>query len=69
MNSAGYSAPIDLEAGLRTRPEDVLALRRARREPAMTLQDYLNFLAQLEDPPVAVLRARRGPRGDIPFEL
>lgn len=69
MNSARSSTPIDLEAGLPIRPEDVLALRRAKRAPAMTLQDYLNFLAQLEDPPVGVLKARRGPRGDIPFEL
>jgi hypothetical protein len=69
MSSAGSSTPLDLEAGLRTRPEDVLALRRARREPAMSLQDYLDFLARLDDPPAAVLRARPGPRGDTPFEL
>ncbi|HSB81539.1 MAG TPA: hypothetical protein VLM91_22400 [Candidatus Methylomirabilis sp.] len=69
MNFAGSSTPNDLEAGIRTHPEDVLALRRARHGPAMTLEDYLNFLAQLEEPPVAVLWARRGPRGDIPFEL
>jgi hypothetical protein len=69
MNSAGSSTPIDLEAGIRAHPEDVLALRRARRGPAMTLEDYLDFLAQFEDPPVAVLKARRNPRGDIPFEL
>ena len=69
MNSASSSTPLDLEAWLHTRPEDVLALRRARSEPAMSLQDYLNFLAGFEDPPPALLRARRGPRGDIPFEL
>ncbi len=69
MKSEGSSTPIDFEAGLCTRPEDVLALRRARREPAMRLEEYLNFLAQLEEPSVAVLRVRRGPRGNIPFEL
>ncbi len=69
MNSASSSTPLDLEAGLRTRPEDVRALRRARRGSPMSLDEYLAFLRQFEDPPAAVLRARRGPRGDMPFEL
>ncbi len=69
MNSARSSTPLDLEAGLRTRPEDVLALRRARRGRSLSLQEYLEFLRQFEDPPAGELRARRGPRGDRPFEL
>lgn len=69
MSSAESSTPIDLEAGIATRPDDVRALRQARRAPAMTLHEYLSFLAQFEDPPVAVLRARHGPRGDVPFQL
>jgi hypothetical protein len=69
MSFARSSTPIDLEAGVPTRAEDVLALRRARRKPAMTLEDYLDFLAQLEEPPVALLRARRDSRGDVPFTL
>ena len=69
MTSAGSSTPLDLEAGLRTRPEDVLALRQARRGAPMSLQEYLEFLQKFEDPPAAVLRARRGPRGDTPFQL
>jgi hypothetical protein len=69
MTSEKSSTPLDFEAGLLTRPEDVLALRRARRGTAISLQEYLDFLRQFEDPPAAVLRARRGPRGDRPFEL
>jgi len=69
MSSAGSSTPIDLEAGLRTRPEDILALRLARRKGVMSLEDYLAFLKGLEDSPTTRLRARRGPRGDAPFEL
>ena len=69
MNSVRSSIPLDLEAGLRTLSEDVLALRRARRGTAMSLQEYLDFLRQFVDPPAAALRARRGPRGDTPFQL
>lgn len=69
MNSERSSTPLDLEAGLRTRPEDVLALRRARRGRPVSLDDYLAFLRQFEDPPADVLRGRRGPRGERPFEL
>jgi hypothetical protein len=35
----------------------------------MSLDEYLAFLRQFEDLPADVLRARRGPRGDRPFEL
>lgn len=69
MNSARPSTSLDLEAGLLTQPEDVLALRRARRRRPMSLQEYLEFLRLFEDAPASVLRARRGPRGDTPFEL
>ena len=69
MSSVRSSTPLDLEAGLRTRPEDVLALRRARRGRPLSLEEYLDFLRLFEDPPASVLRARRGPRGDKPFEL
>jgi hypothetical protein len=69
MNSAESSAPIDLELGLRIRPEDVVALRRARRGTTASLDDYLDFLKGLDDPPSAILRARHGPQGNSPFEL
>jgi len=69
MSSAESSAPIDLEAGLRTRPEDVAALRRAARPTVLSLDEYMEFLASVEDPPCEALKARRGPRGDRPFEL
>jgi hypothetical protein len=69
MNSVRSSTPLDFEAGLLTRAEDVQALRQAKRGTAMSLSEYLDFLQQFEDPPAAVLRARQGPRGDRPFEL
>jgi hypothetical protein len=69
MNSAGSSIPIDLEAGLCTRPEDVTALRQARRGAAMSLEEYLDFLTGLESAAIATMRAPRGLRGDTPFEL
>ncbi len=69
MNSARSSTPLDLEAGLRIRPEDVLALRRARYGRPMSLQEYLEFLRQFDDAPASILRARRGPRGDTAFAL
>ena len=69
MHSADPSTPLDLEVGLRMRPEDVLALRRARRGRPMGLQEYIEFLRLCEDQPASVLRARRGPRGETSFEL
>jgi hypothetical protein len=69
MNSAGSSIPIDLEAGLCTRPKDVAALRQARHGAAMSLEEYLDFLKGLESATIATLRARRGLQGDTPFEL
>jgi len=69
MNSAGFSTPIDLEAGLRIGPEEVMALRQSRNGTAISLEEYLDFLQGLESPSIATLRARRGPRGDNPFEL
>jgi hypothetical protein len=69
MNSARSSTPLDLEASLRPRPEDVLTLRRARCGRPMALQEHLEFLRRFDDPPAGVLRARRGPRGDTPFDL
>ena len=69
MSFAESSAPIDLEAGLQTRPDDVAALRRAARHRVLSLEEYMDFLTALGDPPHEVLRARRGPQGDRPFEL
>jgi len=69
MNSAGFSTPIDLEAGLRIGREEVLALRQSRDGAPMSLEEYLDFLQALENPSIAILRARRGPRGDSSFEL
>ena len=69
MNFAGSSTPIDLEAGLRIGQDEVMALRQSRDGRAMSLEEYLDFLQGLENPSIATLRARRGPRGDSPFEL
>jgi len=69
MNSAESSTPPNCEVGLLTHPEDVQALRRVKRGTPMSFQEYLDFLRQFDDPPAAVLRTRRGPRGDMPFEL
>ena len=69
MNSAGFSTPIDLEAGLRIGQEEVMALRQSRNGTALSLEEYLDFLQGLENPSIATLRARRGPRGDSLFEL
>jgi len=61
--------PVDFERDLPTTAEDVAALRRAsaaaRREPV----DYLAFLELFGDPAPELLRSRRGPRADEPFEL
>ncbi len=69
MSSAGSSTPLNLEADLPTRPEDIVALRRARQNRALSLEEYLDFLGQLESPPPAIRRARRNSRNDAPFEL
>jgi hypothetical protein len=69
MSCAESPAPIDLEAGLRTRPEDIAALRRAARPRNLSLEEYLDFLAKMGEPSCEVLRARRGPRGERPFQL
>jgi hypothetical protein len=69
MRSAGSSTPLNLDAGVRTSREDVAALRRARRTAQESLDGYLAFLKGLGHPPAAILRARRGPRGNTPFTL
>jgi hypothetical protein len=69
MSFGRSSTPLDIEAGIRTRPDDVRALRKTRFGTALSLQEYLEFLRQFDDPPAAVLRARRGPQGDKAFAL
>ncbi len=69
MSSGESSTPLNLEADLPTRPEDTLALRHVRPRPTLSLEEYLDFLAQIESLPPAVRRAHRDPRGEAPFEL
>lgn len=70
MRSNDTSKPLDLVRGLPTTPEDIAVLHRLRHDP--TLQDlgrYFEFLRSFPPPSAAVLRERRVPRGDLPFEL
>jgi len=58
----------DLERDLPTTPEDVAALRRARRDSAMSPQQIADAVRQFESPTYAELRERPGLRGE-PFTL
>ena len=69
MSCSRSSRILDLEAGLRTTPRDVRALAEAARQPALSLDEYLEFLRQFDAPSAAELRARAGPRGGEPFTL
>ncbi|MEW6488988.1 MAG: hypothetical protein AB1578_13870 [Thermodesulfobacteriota bacterium] len=60
---------MDLERDLPTTPEDVDALRRASTAAARQEVDYLAFLSTFGETSPERLRARRGPRGNEPFEL
>jgi len=68
MSSADRSEPLDLERGLPTSPEDVVALRRLREGAVVSQAEYFRFLSRLPPPRLADLRARKGPRGE-PFRL
>ncbi|MFN8091102.1 MAG: hypothetical protein U0599_02520 [Vicinamibacteria bacterium] len=67
MKSADGSEPLDLSR-IVTTPEDVEALRRARRLPAMTTEAYLEWLAA-HAASTEALRRRKGPGGSEPFRL
>ena len=69
MSSADRSGMLDLKRDLPTTAEDVAALRRARAVHPLDLNAYLRFLASLPPYPAPDLRAKRGPRGDRPFNL
>jgi hypothetical protein len=69
MSSGESSTPLNPEADLPTRPEDVLALRHARQGPLLSLTEYLEFLAQLQSLPLAIRQRDRDSRADTPFEL
>lgn len=68
MRSSGSPEFLSLDRDLPTTPDDVAALARARATGPTGLAPYLRFLADFPPPPLAVLRARRGP-GGAPFEL
>jgi hypothetical protein len=69
MKSSGSVEPLDLDRDLPTAPEDIAALRKLRGRPRLDFDGYLRFLASFDAPSAAELRARRGPRGDRPFDL
>ncbi len=69
MKSSKSCELLDLDSDLPTTREDVVALRKARQSRPMDLAAYLEFLASLPPLPQSALRARKGPRGNNPFEL
>jgi len=69
MRSNRAGKRLDLQRDLRTTEADVAAQRRFRTGPLLGLEAYLRFLAAFESPSHEALRAKRGPRGDSPFEL
>lgn len=69
MRSSERSDPLDLERGIPTTPDDSEALRRAKGARPLAFEAYLRYLGQFPPPAVGVLRAKRGPRGDLPFSL
>lgn len=68
MSSSERWPLLNLGERLVTTPEDVEALRRARRPAPMSPEDFARFLAAFTVSHEA-LRQRRGPRGPEPFEL
>ena len=69
MKSKNSYEFIDLDLGLPTTEEDILALRRARKAETLSFAGYLEFLANFAPPSATALRARNGPAGIAPFEL
>lgn len=68
MSSSERWPLLDLGERLVTTPTDVEALRRARRSPPMSPEEFVEFLSALAVS-TEVLRDRRGPRGPEPFSL
>ncbi len=69
MKSANSSEILDLDQGIPTTWDDVIALRRARNSQRMSLSAYFDFLSRLPQPSMAELRTRKHPAGIKPFEL
>ena len=68
MKSSDSPEFLSLDKDLPTTSDDVATLARLRGTGPEDLAVYLRFLAGFPPPPLAVLRARRGP-GGTPFEL
>jgi hypothetical protein len=69
MRSGERAERLDLERDLPTTAEDVAALRRLHRQPAMDLDSYFRFLANFPAATLEELAARKGPRGPEHFTL
>jgi hypothetical protein len=68
MRSSGSPEYLSLDTDLPTTSDDVAALARFHAAGSESFGVYLRFLTGFPSPPLAVLRARRGP-GGAPFEL
>ena len=69
MNSRNFSDLLDLGGDTPTTNEDILALRRAEAMTGMDLESYIKFLSVLRHPTRSELQLRKGPVGEVPFEL
>lgn len=65
----GRSETLNLDRDLITTPEDVAAQRRLRRPRPVSFDGYLRFLSNFPSSISEELRRKRGPRGDVPFQL
>jgi hypothetical protein len=68
MRSKKEAQGLDLENGILTTEEDILALRR-NRVHILNFEEYLDFLESFDDADIAVLSRRKGPAGPERFEL
>jgi len=67
-SSSSDSELLDLDRGLPTTPEDVQALRLARRSRRLSTEDYLRALKRMR-PPAEPERPRQRVFGGEPFRL
>lgn len=68
MSSSEQWPLLNLGERLVTTQDDVEALRRARRSPPMSPEEFVEFLSAFAVSTEA-LRGRRGPQGPEPFSL
>ena len=69
MKSSRPRSELNLAQGVPTTAQDVAALRNVRATRRLTTEQYIRALANLQAPPLEVLRARKRARGGEPFTL